>query len=326
MKILLAGPCYEDSFTDNVQSALRDMGHEVIAQPPEALARYWSLPRYALRVLEERIRGDRPKRSDILVLAQAREHRPDLLLSLTWDIHPEVLDDLSPILRGRRILWWGDAVANSTRWGILNPGWDTVYLKDGDAVRKLMLAGRNAHLLHEAMNPRWHTPLSGQVHNDIVIAGNFYAFRQALVARLMHDGYRFRLYGSKLPVWALPEIKRAHSRRYITREQKSRIFGEALGCLNTFHPAEGNSLNCRAFEIAGAGGLQWIEFRPALLECFEPGSEILCFGSYEELIALIERALKSPEDMIKIREAGRRRALSQHTYRHRMEHILSALP
>ena len=50
------------------------------------------------------------------------------------------------------------------------------------------------------------------------------------------------------------------------------MFGEALACLNSFSPAEGDSLNCRAFEVAGAAGLQLIEDRPAIRECFDPGS------------------------------------------------------
>ncbi len=324
-KILLAGPCYEDSFVDNVKSALLSMGHEVVSEEPESQSSYWSFPRHALRVLEERILGDRPNRADQSLLALARKARPDLLLSLTWDIHPDILNDLYTRMPGRRILWWGDAVANSRRWGILNPGWDKVYLKDPEAVQKLRLAGKNTELLHEAMNPAWHRPIASQAHGDIIIAGNFYAFRQLLVARLIKDGHGFRLHGGKPPTWALPEIKRIHSQKYITREQKSRAFGEALLCLNTFHPAEGNSLNCRAFEIAGAGGLQVIEYRPTLLQCFEPGKELLAFHSYEELLEHIGRAKKYPSEMKAIREAGAKRALHEHTYCHRLRRIFESL-
>ena len=103
------------------------------------------------------------------------------------------------------------------------------------------------------------------------------------------------------------------------------MFGEALGCLNTFSLAEGNSLNCRAFEIAGAGGLQLIEYRPAIEECFEPGKELLTFSTFEELMAHIEWARKDPNAMRDIRKAGARHALAAHTYKHRLEIILNAL-
>jgi len=96
-------------------------------------------------------------------------------------------------------------------------------------------------------------------------------------------------------------------------------------CLNTFDLAEGDSLNCRAFEIAGAGGLQFIEHRQAVEECFEPGRELIVFKTYEELLDNINRARKWPAEMAHVREAGARRALAQHTYRHRLNVILENL-
>jgi spore maturation protein CgeB len=138
----------------------------------------------------------------------------------------------------------------------------------------------------------------------------------------MGDGVAFELYGARPPRWAHPEIKRLHTGKYVTGEEKSRVFGEGVACLNTFSLAEGNSLNCRAFEVAGAGGLQIIEYRPAIEECFEPGKELLTFQTYEELLEHIERARSHPQEMRPIREAGARRALAEHTYRHRLQVIL----
>jgi spore maturation protein CgeB len=323
LKILLAGPCFDDSFAMNVRSALVEMGHDVFGSEPKKLESHWSLPRYAARVLAERIRGDRPSGDDIALLRLARAIRPEIVLGLTWDVHNEILHEIGRICPGRRVLWWGDAPANSRRWGILSPGWDRVYVKDPDAVKKLILVGRSAALLHEAMNPKWHRVVADKAHDGVVVAGNYYAFRQALISRLLNDGVTFRLYGPRPPPWSLPEIKARHSGIYVTYEEKSRAFGEGLACLNTFHPSEGNSLNCRAFEIAGAGGLELIEYRPIVEQCFEPGKEVLAFSTYEELLDLIKRARQSPAEMSAIRAACARRALAEHTYRHRLERIIA---
>ena len=59
----------------------------------------------------------------------------------------------------------------------MDPQWDLVFLKDIAAVRKVRLVRRDVHLLHEAMNPRWHRPVSGQRNDSIVVAGNCYPFR-----------------------------------------------------------------------------------------------------------------------------------------------------
>jgi spore maturation protein CgeB len=175
------------------------------------------------------------------------------------------------------------------------------------------------------MNPHWHKLISGQVNDSIAVAGNSYAFRQAVCVRLMENQVPVALYGPKPPVWSDTVYREAHTGKYIVREEKSRVFGEALACLNTFQLTEGNSLNCRAFEIAGAGGLQLIEYRSAIVECFEPGKELLTFATFDELMDHIERARKEPLVMRTIREAARQRALAEHTYKHRLERILGNL-
>ena len=325
MRILIPAFGFEDSFVDNVQKTLSQMGHQVRTLGYTNYKTSWSLPRYAARIAREIIRGDRPSRFDQKVVKLAKEFKPDLLLSVTGSLHPVILEELGKIIPGRRVLWWGDAPANSQRWGILDPGWDWIYVKDRAAEKKLRLVGRNAHLLHEAMNPRWHKPVASQKNGSVVIAGNYYAFRQAIILRLISDGIDFGLYGSRPPRWAHPEIKRLHTGKYVTGEEKSRVFGEGVACLNTFSPSEGNSLNCRAFEVAGAGGLQIIEYRPAIEECFEPGKELLTFTSYDELLEHLDRARKDPDQMKIIRQAGAKRALSDHTYQHRLQVILDNL-
>ena len=325
MRILIPAYCFEDCFVDNVQRTLERMGHEVRTLGHMSYKQYWSLPRYAARIAVEMTMGDKPDRVGRMIIRVAKEFKPDVVLSVTGPVHPLVLEELGKTCAGRRVLWWGDPPANSQRWGILDPGWDWVYVKDRLGASKLRLAGVNAHLLHEAMNPMWHKPLAKQRNGSVAIAGNYYAFRQAIILRLMNDGVKFELYGSPAPRWAASKIRSEHTGRYLVGEEKSRVFGEAAACLNTFSLAEGDSLNCRAFEIAGAGGLQIIEHRPAIEECFEPGKELLVFKSYEELLELIDRAKRFPAEMVPIREAGAKRAVENHTYEHRLRVILNNL-
>lgn len=325
MRILIAGYSYEDSFADNARCALQELGHEVRTLGDVAHARYYSPVRYYARTLATRLRKGVLSGDDRRLLKLAREFRPDLVLSLTREFAPEALAELDAISKPVKVLWWGDPPANARRWAFMDPHWHLVFIKDPAAVEKTRLVRGDVHLLHEAMNPRWHRPLSVQRNGSIVVAGNYYPFRQALVERLIGDGIDMALYGSRVPRWALTEIRARHQARYIVRDEKSRIFGGGLGCLNSFQPAEGNSLNCRAFEIAGAAGLQLIEHRPIIEDCFEPGREVLAFRTYEELLELIERAKRAPGEMRQIREAGAKRAQADHTYQHRMKTMLGHL-
>jgi spore maturation protein CgeB len=87
--------------------------------------------------------------------------------------------------------------------------------------------------------------------------------------------------------------------------------------------SEGESLNCRAFEICAAGGLQLIEPKAALQDCYDPGREVLTYNSIEEIIDHLHHARAEPEWARSIREAGYRRTLANHTYRKRLTRILA---
>jgi spore maturation protein CgeB len=301
------------------------MGHEVCTLGQIHPGEPSSTSGRAMTMAWTLLSNGRPRPTERRTLARARRFQPDAILALTADFHSETVADLSALCSGRCVLWWGDAPANSRRWGILDPGWTAVFLKDRDAVRKLRMAGRNAILLHEAMNPTWHRPVADRSHDSVAVVGNSYAYRQALVLRLMGNGVSVELFGPRPPWWADTRILATHKKVYLTREAKSRVFGEAMACLNTFSLAEGNSLNCRAFEIAGAAGLQFIEYRPAIEECFDPGRELLTFSHYEELLDHVNRARAAPRDMNAIRQAGARRALAEHTYEQRLARVLETL-
>jgi spore maturation protein CgeB len=323
-RILIAGPRYDDSFVDNVACALEEMGHEVSTSAPARTGtRVWSRRVRAVvsGMVSRSFRGS-PGLEDRLLLRRVQTFRPHLLLALTTTIHPEVLLATKRMSGCPRVLWWGDAPANASGWGLPNPEWDTVYLKDKDAVAKMRLLGREAHLLHEAMNPRWHRPIAECTTNDVLVMGNYYAFRQAMVTALLDRDVPVAAYGPTPPRWSDPRILALWRRKYLTRLDKSRAIGECLAVLNTFSFAEGNSLNCRAFEVAGAGGLQLLEYRPIVTDCFEPGAELLTFRTLEELLERIRWAQREQAGARRIRAAGARRALAQHTYRHRLEVIL----
>jgi spore maturation protein CgeB len=322
MRILIPAHRIPDNFADNVAHTLGKMGHEVHTLPPRQVFD----PRMRASgvrdsLMRRLVRGyvTGPERQ---ALALAREIRPDMVLALTQQLASETLMDLKRMGVRHRVVWWGDAPANMQQMGVLDDEWDVIFFKDFDCVRKLQRVGLNAHLLHEAHNPDWHRPLAGVASDRVVVAGNFYGHRQFIVRRLLDREIPLDLYGPPLPRWVDPEIAKVHHGRYLVREDKSRVFGEGVACLNSMHIVEGNALNCRAFEIAGAAGLQLIEQRSMIEACFEPGKEVLVFDNLPELLEHIERARNYPAEVAKVREAGHRRAVAQHTYKHRLEQIL----
>jgi spore maturation protein CgeB len=324
MRVAIAGYESADSFTENVATTLRQMGHEVATTPLARGGRTAARLRKVWAELRERS-GRYVPDYERWLLRTCRAQRVDLVLAMTRSVTEETLRGLRRAGVRHLVAWWGDCPANMRGAGLMVPGWDAVFMKDHDAVDDLRRVGVNAHLLHEAMNPAWHRQVATQANGAIVVAGNWYGMRQALVRRLLQDGHRVDGYGPPLPRWADPAVRPAHLGRYIVKEEKSRIFGEGLACLNSMSLAEGDSLNCRAFEIAGAGGLQLIEHRPVIEQCFEPGKEVLSYRTYEELVEHIAWAKRLPAEAQKVRAAGARRALAEHTYRHRLERMLAVV-
>jgi len=324
MKIIIPNYPAPDSFAENVAVTLRAMGHEV--RTPEfsdiAVIQYrWSR---AVRRIADAAFVNRLTPQEKWLRGVYRQQRPDMLLCLTQAIREDVLEDLVK-LGTKCVVWWGDTSANMTKMGLLNDLWHLILLKEKAAVRKFQSVGLNAHLLHEAMNPMWHRKAYATVGESVVVAGNYYGFRQFLLLRLLQAGVPMALYGPQPPRWAHPAVREHHLGAYIVREEKSRIFGEGLACLNSTALSEGDSLNCRAFETAGAAGLQLFEDKPVVADCFEPGKEVLIYRSVEEILELLARARKEPVWASGVREGGWRRAHAEHTYDRRLKTILELL-
>lgn len=324
MRFIVPGPMFPDSFAENVSHTLREMGHEVITMSPISVSTYASRLRAYYRTAREKMSREYVPPADRWLMRVVKNARADVLLAPTWQLTETALAAAKDA-RIRCIAWWGDPPSNMQRMGLLSELWDFLFFKDPDAVAKFRRVGLNAFLLHEAMNPAWHRPVASTIRETVVVVGNYYNYRQFLLHKLLKRGIKIELYGPPPPSWGRAEIRNAHTGKYVVKEEKSRVFGEGSVSLNTTSLHEGNSLNCRAFEAAGAGGLQIIEDKPIIAECFEPGKELLVFRTFEELLELIERAIRFPAEMSSIRSAAIQRAQAEHTYRHRLESILRRL-
>jgi spore maturation protein CgeB len=312
-----------DSFADNVAHTLRKNGHIIIS--PERPFRSGVRLIAALNTVYAAATPNRCLPHERWALRAAKTHRPDMVLCLTQALKPEVLSELRTLGVRHRIAWWGDSPANMHGLGLLADGWDHIFIKDAAAVKKFRAVGLPASHLNECCNPDWHKRNYSAINDEVVVAGTYYGYRQMLVSRLLAAGEKLALYGPALPRWSKPDVTGAFRNRFIVKDEKSFIFGSAVACLNSTSLSEGNSLNCRAFEIAGACGLQLIEEKPAVGECFDLGKEILTYSSLEELREHVARARRETSWALQIREAGHRRAHSEHTYDHRLATIFATL-
>lgn len=321
MRIIVPSYSLPDNFTENVAVTLRMMGHEVLTAPKPV---QWIDQRlmHIMQIGYEKFAPNRLTPQERWLLKVYKEFRPEMMIAVTHAVSESTLLTLrkSGCIN---IAWWGDTAANMRNQGLLCYGWDHIFIKDRYAVFKLQTLGLNASFLPEAMNPMWHKPCYSKINDDVVFAGNTYEYRHFLIRRLLDSGCSsIKQYGNRPPRWADPRLTDLFQHKFIVKEEKSRIFGEALACINSTSMTEGNSINCRTFEIAGAGGFQIMEYRQAIEDCFEPGNEIETFSSVEELLEKLDRYKKDQGAAMVIRENAQKRALNEHTYQHRLEYIL----
>jgi hypothetical protein len=84
-------------------------------------------------------------------------------------------------------------------------------------------------------------------------------------------------------------------------------------------------LHLREFEAPMSGALYCTEYMDELAEMFEPDKEVLVYRSQHELLDKIRFYLAHPDQAGIIRQAGRKRALSEHTYHERFRKLFETL-
>jgi len=79
----------------------------------------------------------------------------------------------------------------------------------------------------------------------------------------------------------------------------------------------------RVFELAGIGTPQLCDAKADIARHFTPEREIVLYRSVDELRALARELLGDASARRAIAAAARERALREHTWRHRMEELLT---
>jgi len=325
VKIGVVGPLDADSFADNIVCCMPDLGHEVVALGPAG-----PVTRGSLGVLAEVVRRSSARGEEIYqrpLVHRLRNEKFDLIINVQQSLMPRT------VLAIRRnaskvCLWYPDALSNVGRLSMISSHYDALFLKDALFVDRLRsVYGVNAHYLPEACNPHWHHPVGDSGKNAyIVVVGNIYPTRAALLRRLVSDGIPIRIYGDNLTASSTAkDLSKLHSHTRVVREGKARIFREARGVLNNLHPAEMSSVNCRLFEATASGAAVLCESRPPLRDLYEPGSEVLEFRSYRELLSQSSQLLSDATLTKQIGDAASRRARRDHTYHHRLSAMLEVL-
>ena len=340
MRVMIIGKFHAEAFGLHIAETFEQMGHVVGRfDPSPGISGVSGRLSYRIgqvgRTLRNTAEAVPPLRRLLMrsLWNTAGSFKPDMVLVTHDYLWPEEVRELKLLTGAVIVMWFPDAILNFGRGYFMNSAYDALFFKDPYIVERLRgILRSDVFFLPEGFNPDKHRvppekqdalPLE-EFACDICTAGNLYTYRVAFFRQLY--GFDVQLWGNPPPLWmTLAGTGNMYRGKFLQNERKALAFRSAKIALNNLHPAEIWSLNCRAFEIAGVGAFQLVDWRPAIGGLFEVGKEIVCFRGMRDLREKIEYYLARPEERGAIARAGMARAHDCHTYRHRITTLLETL-
>jgi spore maturation protein CgeB len=265
-------------------------------------------------------------------LWQLAEEEPLDVVVVTHDfLLPAEVAELKRRTRALVAMWFPDSIANFGRGFFMTAAYDALFFKDPYVVQILghVLKGPLYHL-PECFNPERHWLPEEAIGRDpayqcdITTAGTQHSYRVAFFNHLVD--YNVKVWGNPAPLW-MPTgpVNRMYQGRGVYNHDKVRAFRGAKIVVNNLLYSETWGLNARAFEAAGAGAFQMVDWKPGLSQLFEDGKELISFTDIADLRNRIGYWLPREAERRAVAEAGMRRAHAEHTYAQRLELLLDSL-
>jgi len=242
---------------------------------------------------------------------------------------PREVEELKKRTGAAIAMWFPDHLGTIGRGLFMNAPYDALFFKDPFIVHRLdHVLAIPCFYLPECFNPEKHWLPENKLNDDpeyrcdIGTVGNSHAYRIAFFKNL--KGYHLKQWGNHPPLW-LPAAAGMHQGRPAHNHEKARAFRGARIVVNNLHYGEVWGVNVRTFEAAGAGAFQMVDWRPGLDQLFKDGQEIISFRSVQDLKDKIDFWLPREMERREIGLAAMKRAHGEHTYRHRLELLLTTL-
>jgi spore maturation protein CgeB len=209
--------------------------------------------------------------------------------------------------------------------------YDVFFTKERYALRMLQSVGlRNLHYLPLYCVPALHHPVTPTAEEarrfgaSVSLVGSRYDYRERLVRALADRP--LRVWGGGWSRSRDPLVRPLVAGGPVFGRDKLCVYAASTVSLNPHHPMNDiNGVNTRAFELAATGACQLADFKDDLTTLFKPGEEVVVYRDLPELRRLLDHHVARPDEARAIGANARRRALADHTLRHRVEEMLTVI-
>jgi spore maturation protein CgeB len=189
----------------------------------------------------------------------------------------------------------------------------------------------NVAYLPHGYRPRCHFPVSVTAQESqrygspVTFVGTYERPRANVLKQLGTTD--LKIWGNnwnRLPIFS--PLRRAVQNKDVYCEEMSKVFNSSHICLAFLRRANRDRHTSRTFEIPACGGFQLAERSDEVLEFFDEGKEIECFGSAAELRDKVDFYLRNECARVRIASAGMARLRrSRYSFTDRLESILASV-
>lgn len=321
-RILLVSPAFH-GYWRSISTALQAQGHEVSTH-------CYDLPRNLSERIGNKLLHDLPEKLRWSTAAEGltrravqrlRDLRPEVVIIVKGDqLGPEWWTALSDS-GAARVTWLYDELRRMryTKESLTEIGPVASY----SPLDTSTLLQWGVPVIHLPLAYDHRLTVKPEPCQEITFVGARYASRETVLRGLRAEGLPVKAYGR---TWSRQWDDVLKTRQFrnagvpsgpdLTRERAYGVMAGSTATLNLHADQDGFTM--RTFEAPGVGALQLVD-RADIDRYFGVGTETLAFSSREELVELSRRALTDKSWAENIRAAGRRRALAEHTFDHRVK-------
>ena len=276
-----------------------------------------------VRCCEERLRGlnallRRPLTERLRALL-ARGPAAVVLVFKGTRLEPAEVAELRTVSRARWVNWFPDDPHQLHVSARLAPAYDGFFTPDSSSLDTYARAGARAYYLAFGCDPAYHRPIAAGApwRSPLVFVGSRDPAREQVVRALAELG--IRTWG---PGWPDGPV---YGEAFVRA-----LSGGTVGVNIHQHFGQGGDPACygtganmRVFELAAIGTPQLSDAKADITRHFSPDREIVLYRSVPELRERAKALLLDDGLRRSLAARARERALREHTWRHRLEELLT---
>lgn len=330
MKILLTGNTFH-GYDEDLLNGLKELGHEVDFLFNNIHGPFNNINQTHLKwmygVLPSKFNVNYFKNKSIatynqhlLKLIKANDYQLVLFIGAKT-----VFEETLTAIKIPKVLWFMDGVKYYTDLHEKFKLFDHLFLfEPTDKELLTFLPSSNISILHLGFSTKRFYPLSSTKKFDFSFVGSFYPNRDEILKPIVDTFSNGVIYGD-FKKSKYDAIKKLNQKAQISIAATNMLFNASKCNINIHHPQSIAGLNVRTFEILGSGNLQFVERKKVASTFFKDDQEIVFYDSKEELKDKMNYYLNHEDQAQKISIEGYQKAISQHTWKHRLEELLTTI-